>query len=246
MSVHVSSSLWDHSEHSGADLLILLAMADQCRDEGLCWMAVSTIGERTRLSRATVQRRLRALEEAGALLLVAAPPHKPRTYFIVTPRTAPHDPRNGGPQIEAPQIEAPHLVREGPHLVLGGASAVRHNTKDTSMTRVAAAAAPDDSEPPKAPKRGTRISSVLVDGDFPITETMAKWGAKNAPDVDGATQTAQFVDHWTAASGSPATKVDWTAAWRTWMRNAQERAVRFAPRAQQQPRREPYRGQVQR
>lgn len=58
---------------------------------------------------------------------------------------------------------------------------------------------------------------------------MVVWARSDAPLVNGRTETANFVDYWTAASGSNATKRDWIAAWRTWMRKAQTDAERRAP-----------------
>ncbi|MET7752598.1 hypothetical protein [Micromonospora sp. NPDC005367] len=58
--------------------------------------------------------------------------------------------------------------------------------------------------------------------DFAVTAAMRQWHREHAPTVDIAIETANFVDHWRAASGTKAIKADWTAAWRTWMRNAQK------------------------
>ncbi|MDG4788099.1 hypothetical protein O7626_19495 [Micromonospora sp. WMMD1102] len=51
---------------------------------------------------------------------------------------------------------------------------------------------------------------------------MRAWYREHTPDVDIAIETANFVDHWRAATGAKAIKADWIAAWRTWMRNAQK------------------------
>jgi hypothetical protein len=69
----------------------------------------------------------------------------------------------------------------------------------------------------RATKRGTRIPD-----DFAITDTDKAWARENTPDAIPALETAKFVDHWRAKSGAAATKTDWTAAWRNWMRNAQD------------------------
>jgi hypothetical protein len=37
-----------------------------------------------------------------------------------------------------------------------------------------------------------------------------------------AAELAKFRDHWTAKSGADATKVDWQAAWRNWVRRSVE------------------------
>lgn len=59
---------------------------------------------------------------------------------------------------------------------------------------------------------------------FPITEQMAAWGRANCPNVlHPNRETRQFLDHH-RAKGS--TMRDWTAAWRTWMTNAQKFALR--------------------
>lgn len=78
--------------------------------------------------------------------------------------------------------------------------------------------APEEEEKDPLPrKRGQRIPD-----DFAVTADMVAWARDNCPDVDGRLETAQFVDHWQAATGKGSTKRDWTAAWRTWMRNAQK------------------------
>jgi hypothetical protein len=74
--------------------------------------------------------------------------------------------------------------------------------------------------PPGAPpprKRGTRIP-----GDFTVTPDMVTWARSEVPGVDGRAETAKFMDYWRAATGRGATKLDWTATWRNWMRRAAE------------------------
>jgi len=48
---------------------------------------------------------------------------------------------------------------------------------------------------------------------------------KNAglPPVNAQLEADKFVDFWTAKSGQNATKLDWHAAWRTWIRRAESR-----------------------
>lgn len=68
-------------------------------------------------------------------------------------------------------------------------------------------------------KRGTRIPP-----DFTVTPTMLAWSCEHAPSVDARVEAANFVDYWTAKPGAAATKLDWVATWRTWMRNSQQRS----------------------
>jgi hypothetical protein len=75
-------------------------------------------------------------------------------------------------------------------------------------------------------KRGSRIPD-----DFTVTPEMVEWARENAPDVEGRQATAAFVDYWRGKTGRDATKLDWVATWRNWLRRDQERAERSRPRA---------------
>jgi hypothetical protein len=72
-------------------------------------------------------------------------------------------------------------------------------------------------------KRGTRIPDPFV-----LTTAMRQWAATEVPAIDVDRATKQFVDYWRAASGRTATKKDWVAAWRFWLRN--ERGGNPAPK----------------
>lgn len=52
---------------------------------------------------------------------------------------------------------------------------------------------------------------------------MVSWARKNTPHVDGRRELEQFRDFWQAKSGKDATKLDWVATWRTWMRREEQR-----------------------
>lgn len=67
-------------------------------------------------------------------------------------------------------------------------------------------------------KRGTRIPD-----DFEVTEQMREWAGENAPFIDLDRETANFIDFWSGKSGQAATKLNWIATWRKWMRTASDR-----------------------
>lgn len=67
MSVHISSAVWRQSKATGATLLVLLSLADQANDEGICWPSVPMIAERCRVSVRSVSRYLAQLEELGEI-----------------------------------------------------------------------------------------------------------------------------------------------------------------------------------
>jgi len=68
---------------------------------------------------------------------------------------------------------------------------------------------------PASPKH----KSTSVPAGFKIEESMIAWASRHVPAVNVESETANFLDHHTA-KGS--TFRDWTAAWRTWMRNSQK------------------------
>ena len=74
-----------------------------------------------------------------------------------------------------------------------------------------------------ARKRATRIPEPFI-----VTPDMRKWASGEVPGVDVDHATRMFVDYWRAESGQKATKRDWVATWRNWLRRDQ-------PRHQQRP-----------
>jgi hypothetical protein len=73
---------------------------------------------------------------------------------------------------------------------------------------------------PRSSKRATRLPD-----DFTVTPEMVAWARKECPHVDGKLATTMFVDYW-GSKGRDATKTDWTATWRNWLRRAEQDAAR--------------------
>lgn len=71
-------------------------------------------------------------------------------------------------------------------------------------------------EPPRT--RGSRIPL-----PFTVTPEMVAWAREQVPHVDGRRETEKFIDYFTAKAGREGVKLDWTATWRNWMRNAADR-----------------------
>lgn len=69
----------------------------------------------------------------------------------------------------------------------------------------------------------TRARGSRVPDPFPVTAEMVEWARAQCPRVDGKRETEKFVDYWRAKTGAQATKLDWEATWRNWMRSAAER-----------------------
>jgi hypothetical protein len=66
-----------------------------------------------------------------------------------------------------------------------------------------------------ARKRATRLPTSFQPDPEAITTIRDE-----RPDIDIDTEHKKFIDYWAAKAGRDATKVDWNATWRNWMRNA--------------------------
>lgn len=75
-----------------------------------------------------------------------------------------------------------------------------------------------DTSRPEMTKRATRLPA-----EWHPTEADIEWQrSQGVTDLQARRETDKFRDHWTAAAGQNARKLDWSAAWRNWMRRAKE------------------------
>jgi hypothetical protein len=81
--------------------------------------------------------------------------------------------------------------------------------------------------PQAAPKRPR--ATRLPDDWMPPPDVIESMKAEH-PAVDFRAEHAKFVDYWKAKSGKDATKVDWAATWRNWIRRAAENNTRHDTR----------------
>src|ERR1700757_4536602 len=65
------SQVWEYTRiESQAELLVLLALADHARDDGLCWPSMRSIAGKARIEERSAQRIIRRLIEKGLVELV--------------------------------------------------------------------------------------------------------------------------------------------------------------------------------
>jgi len=73
--------------------------------------------------------------------------------------------------------------------------------------------------PPSPPKGGdARERATRIPEPFEVSQAMRIWANTEVPGLDIDRSTAKFVDFWRAKSGKDATKLDWPATWRNWLR----------------------------
>lgn len=83
----------------------------------------------------------------------------------------------------------------------------------------------------KARKRATRIPD-----DWKPTESDVAWQREqHINDLLARREYPKFLDYWRAKSGQAATKLDWSATWRNWLRTAVERQPKQAVGASKPP-----------
>lgn len=95
---------------------------------------------------------------------------------------------------------------------------------DTSSGRLPIPAHPSPSQPSRV-KEGGAARGTRIPEPFMVTLDMRTWAAEKTPLVNVDASTAKFCDFWRAKSGKDATKRDWVATWRNWLRSDQERAM---------------------
>lgn len=67
MSVHATSWAWRQKIDDPVAKLLLLKLADQANDDGVCWPSRATLAEAIETSEATVKRRVKVLVELGLI-----------------------------------------------------------------------------------------------------------------------------------------------------------------------------------
>ncbi len=109
------SLCWPLQGMSPAQKSVLVSLADNASDEGVCWPSVSTIGIRTCLSERAVRNALRWLEDAG--ILASNQRFGRSTWYTITPAAyapgtkCPPAPGAPSPRQDMPPTPAPNAPR---------------------------------------------------------------------------------------------------------------------------------------
>ncbi|WP_350403404.1 helix-turn-helix domain-containing protein [Pseudomonas protegens] len=115
MSTIVMTACWPLQGMSPAQKSVLIALADNSNDDGVCWPSVATIGTRTCLSERAVRNALRWLEDAQ--LLKSHQRFGRSTWYTLTPAAyapgtiCPPAPGAPSPRQEMPPTPAPGAPR---------------------------------------------------------------------------------------------------------------------------------------
>lgn len=209
MSVHLTAAAWD-APVSPTDKLVLLALADQTTDEGLCLATEASLMLRTGLCVRAVRMSLGRLEEGGHLTRQPRPGKS--TFYLLHPVSTPARdagvPRHQMPVTPAPNAGVPR------HQMPGSAGPLYREKEEERDARAARAPIPQSA---RKDERGTRLSSSWE----PSSDLLA-WMESSAPDLSPVDVVAAFRDYWTAQPGQRGRKADWDATFRNWVRKTVE------------------------
>lgn len=211
MSIEVMSHVWKHSQLKGSQLLLLLAIADHARHDGMAWPSIDHLAEKTRMSRRQTISNIQSLVASGELQVVEQGGRGARdtTRYQVITEGAKIAPSTQETRVQSSPIKGAVSADKGAVFDNKGAIATapesinhqiepsvnRHSARETRRTKMTAY--PDD---------------------FSVTESMYEWALEKKGLTSAAVdiETEQFTNHHLAKG----TKfVDWERAWRTWMGN---------------------------
>ncbi|MEE4461050.1 helix-turn-helix domain-containing protein [Azotobacter chroococcum] len=107
MSTIIMTACWPLGGMSATNKAVLISLADNANDEGVCWPSVARISERTCLSERAVRNALRWLEEVK--LLTSHQRQGRSTWYTVTPASyAPGTKCPPAPDAAPPRHDVPH------------------------------------------------------------------------------------------------------------------------------------------
>ena len=228
MSVYVSTAVWQHSQASGNTLLVLVALADQANDDGECWPKIEQIAKRCKLDRSTVLRQLKKLrDEHGELTWEDRHAAGRSSLYRIT--VSERAPRSSSQSATSPVANRDDPGRRAATTLVadcdeaGSTAATTRTVIETSLEpsvlEDVAPRAPETTPPTGVVKVDTARGSRLPDRWRPDQDAVDMMRAER-PLIDLRAEHDKFTDYWRAQPGAKGRKVDWTATWRNWIRNA--------------------------
>lgn len=64
---------FDDEKHKGNERLLIIAIADQCNDEGFCYPSTTTLAKKVNVTKPTIKRLLKSLRDSGDVGIVLRP-----------------------------------------------------------------------------------------------------------------------------------------------------------------------------
>lgn len=180
--------------------IVLISLADQANDDGVCWPSIESLVKRTGLSESTVFRHLKVLEDDAHI-------HR-------EPRLGQSTIYHVHPVILTPCHSDTMSERHSP---LSHSDLPLGTVTPTPVT----CDSQNHQEPSLSPNRTLSRGATatrLPEGWTP-TEIDEDYLRTKRPELTLADVVENFRDYWIAQPGAKGRKQDWAATWRTWVRN---------------------------
>jgi len=204
----IKQPVWNASERA-----VLAVLADFANTRGEAWPAFDTIAELCGMSRRGV---IYTVKRLVARELIAICHGKRGRFYLLA---------MGADATAARQHDEPDATPAPP-----GATAAPEQCSGCTQSSQEPVKKPSDAGAQKGDRadgrkeklgaaqpvrRGTRLS----DDWQPSAEEIA-WAREHEPEVDWRREADKFRDYWLGKPGHGAVKLDWSATWRNWLRNA--------------------------
>jgi biotin operon repressor len=194
---------------------VLISLADNANDNGVCWPSLTKIAERTCFGRTAVIEAIRWLEEHG--LVVADRSNGRHTSYVVTPYDFHPDEPIRETDRSASRTSSPAApVR----LADRSASRINQSASRTGPVRQADSNRQEPSLTATVKKERASAQGSRLPSDWALPSDWYAWARNERPELDIRHEAEKFRDYWLALAGAKARKADWLATWRNWIRNA--------------------------
>ena len=100
----------------------------------------------------------------------------------------------------------------------------KEKEEDKDIEREEEANSPDGDSPKKSSSKATRLAN-----DWQPDEVLMAWAKSERPDLNLKLTVETFRDYWCARAGKDATKADWSATFRNWVRREKAQAMPAKP-----------------
>lgn len=209
MSIRVIDLVWRTFPGAGSELLAMLALADWCNDEGdRLYPSINAVAKRIRKSHSQARRVVHKLIADEWLSVVGnefgGAPGTTRQYQLNVTKLTRTRCVDATPRTDAQDGLHKHSNTTG----MGASQAVIGSVKEPSVKE-------------QVHSRGSRLPQ-----EWQPSIAELAWARAKRVDLDVQEEADKFRDYWHSKAGKDAAKVNWTAAWQYWIRNARALSAR--------------------
>ncbi len=216
MSISCIAWAFEQDCRSSGEKLVLLKLADNANDDGVCWPAQATIGRHCGMKRNSVNYHINNLAECSIISIEkrfvegVRIPNVYRLHVGGVVDTADRGSRHSGQGVVDTADTEPSSTEPSIEPIEARSQANGHALSESVVETVE----PKGTDPPakQKPKRAHR----LPDDWHPDMDTI-DWAETEFPGINVENETQKFCDHF-KANGKP--MIDWNAAHRNWLRRS--------------------------